>query len=231
LDCDVVQPGNSLRWPLGRPAWGIRKAEALANFVAQNYPWTKPVPYHGKLGATATDVEHLPAEFRNGPGALLSILKIIDEVDLVIDTSASSEVQQALAYYCRTRGKPYIMGYATLGLAGGVVARFAPRSPSCLVCLHEHWKEGTIPTPRVNEAGVVTPVGCNAPTFTGGGFDLEEVSLEVVRSAIGMLTEAYDPGAWQVAILELRDGEGRRALPRWAAHDCPPHPRCCGSVT
>jgi len=82
------------------------------------------------------------------------------------------------------------MGYATVGLAGGVVARFVHDSKSCLVCLHEHRKdEKHISKPRLDNTGMVTPLGCNAPTFTGGGFDLQEVSLEVVRSAVGLLSE------------------------------------------
>ena len=53
------------------------------------------------------------------------------------------------------------------------------------------------------------PVGCNAPTFTGGGFDLQEISLEIVRTAVGLLSDGkYDPGAWAVAVLTLKNDDG-----------------------
>ncbi|WP_213290835.1 ThiF family adenylyltransferase [Bradyrhizobium sp. sGM-13] len=52
LDFDTVQPGKSLRWPLGRIVWGSSKAIALANFIASNYSWTKARtvegPRHGR---------------------------------------------------------------------------------------------------------------------------------------------------------------------------------------
>lgn len=43
---------------------------------------------------------------------------------------------------------------------------------------------------------VVIPVGCNAPTVIGGGFDLQEVSLGILHMAFGLLSDGdYDPGA------------------------------------
>lgn len=77
---------------------------------------------------------------------------------------------------------------------------------------------------------MVVPVGCNAPTFTGGGFDLQEISLEIVRAAVGLLSEgSYDPGGWTVAVLTLKNEDGSGMLPRWEGHSCPPHPRCRGA--
>ena len=50
FDQDVVQPGISLRWPLGRTAWGIKKSVALYEFILQNYPWTNISAYTGLEG-------------------------------------------------------------------------------------------------------------------------------------------------------------------------------------
>ncbi|WP_145793734.1 ThiF family adenylyltransferase [Bradyrhizobium yuanmingense] len=229
VDYDTVEPGNSLRWPLGRTAWGSPKAVALANFVLANYPWTTPTAFGANLGAATSAPDTLPPDLNEN--VLSPILDVLREANLVVDTSASFEVQYALSYYCRRLKVPYVMGYATVGLAGGVVARFVHDSKSCLVCLHEHWKdEKHISKPRLDNTGMVTPLGCNAPTFTGGGFDLQEVSLEVVRSAVGLLSEGkYDPGTWQVSILTLQGENGVRVLPSWEAFHCPPHPRCCGA--
>jgi len=229
LDFDVVQPGNSLRWPLGRRAWGVKKSVALKYFIDQNYPRTKVDALHGRLGGGMADDTELPAEVESSPTQLDQILGLIQDADLVIDASASSEVQHALNFYCRDLGKPLVMGYATEGLAGGVVARFRSRSDACWVCLNEHWndEDGPLPNLRIDKTGVVTPIGCNQPTFTGGSFDLQEVSLEIVRSAIGLLADgAYQPGSWSVAILELRDDHGHRILPKWTHHNPPPHPNC-----
>ena len=230
FDRDIVQPGNSVRWPLGRPAWGSNKAAALGRYIEANFPWTRATAYDGEIGVAATDDAKVVNELRQQSGPFAKILEIIDAVDLVIDTSASSEVQHALEYLCRWRRKPYVLGHATLGLAGGVVARFEPDGGGCWSCLQNHWHDGSVPQPPVDKEGVTTPAGCSAPTFTGGGFDVQEVSLEVVRSAIGLLvSDVYDPGDWSISILRLRDDLGRRVLPSWTHHECPPHPRCCGS--
>jgi molybdopterin/thiamine biosynthesis adenylyltransferase len=227
IDFDTVQPGNSLRWPIGRPAWGSSKATALAAFIAQNYPWTKPSVGKIRLGAAFTDSTGIPRDWGN---ILAPFLKALRAADVVVDASASSEVQLALSYYCRKFHVPYVVGYATLGVAGGVVARFLPDSNGCFICLQEHWKDTNIPEPRVDDTGIVVPVGCNAPTFTGGSFDLQEISLEIIRTAVGLISEGnYDPGGWQIAILTLKDKGGARVLPHWEAHQCSPHPNCCGA--
>lgn len=229
LDFDTVQPGNSLRWPLGRSAWGRGKGSALANFIAENYPWTKAKFMPARLGETVTDAAALPNDRVH---VLAPMFDLLREADVVIDASASTEVQLALSHYCKRLGVPYVIGYATHGVAGGLVARFLPGDEGCFVCLNEHWKDGLIPQPREDEAGIVIPVGCNAPTFTGGGFDLQEVSLEIVRTAVGLLSDGnYDPGAWPVAVLTLKNEDGSRTLPRWEAHPCPPHPKCCGAAS
>lgn len=219
-----------LRWPLGRTAWGVNKTLALRDFIERNYPWTKISHIPGRLGRAITDSADLPSNLKDRPSYLAQLRDLIQEADLVIDASASTELQHALNFHCRNLGKPYVMGYATEGLAGGIVARFTSQPDACWVCLNEHWKDGTLPNLRVDETGVVTPVGCNQPTFTGGSFDLQEVSLEIVRSAVGLLAKgAYDHGGWSVAILELLDDDGHRILPKWTNHDLPPHPRCCGA--
>lgn len=227
IDFDIVQPGNSLRWPLGRSAWGRGKGSALANFIAENYPLTRASFMPARLGETVTDPGALPPGSSN---VLAPVFELLRNADVVVDASASEEVQLALSHYCKRFGVPYVVGHATYGVAGGLVARFLPDAESCFVCLNEHWKDKHIPEPRVDDAGLVVPVGCNAPTFTGGGFDLQEISLEIVRAAVGLLSEGtYDPGGWTVAVLTLKNEDGSRTLPRWEGHSCPPHPRCCGA--
>ncbi|WP_141342927.1 ThiF family adenylyltransferase [Bradyrhizobium sp. USDA 3458] len=68
FDFDMVQPGNSLHWPLGRSAWGRGKASSLANFIAENYPLTKASFFPWRLGAATTDA----AASRLTPATFLS---------------------------------------------------------------------------------------------------------------------------------------------------------------
>lgn len=231
VDGDVALPGNSLRWPLGRPAWGLGKAKSLADFIQANYPWTKVSATEVKLGwppSLAMAEKNAETEDER----FSKLMAMLAEADIVIDTAASSEIQHALSFYAKEQGKPLIVANATFGAAGGLVARFRPDNKACWVCLHEHLNEGSIQRPNVDHAGEVLPVGCNEPTFTGGSFDLQEVSLEVVRSAVGLLSDgAYDPGAWDVAVLDLKGDDGRRILPSWRHYTLEAHASCCGRAS
>lgn len=221
IDSDAVEPGNSVRWPLGRPVWGISKVRALAQFIGQHYPDVRVHILEWKIGGVTT--EPLPEPIEN-PVAVLR--RLVRKADVVVDATASTECQHAVAFACREVGTPLVVGYATEGAAGGVVARFPAEAPACLVCLQAHWREPGFPQPAVDAEGTVTPIGCNQPTFTGAAFDLQEVSMEIVRSTVGLLAaEAYQPGDWQVGVLSLRDGD-RRTLPTWRTADL--EPRCTG---
>ncbi|TGT04031.1 hypothetical protein EN856_36315, partial [Mesorhizobium sp. M8A.F.Ca.ET.213.01.1.1] len=37
IDHDIVEPGNSIRWPLGATAWGMRKTTAVKQHVESEY--------------------------------------------------------------------------------------------------------------------------------------------------------------------------------------------------
>ncbi|MCA6115261.1 ThiF family adenylyltransferase [Bradyrhizobium sp. WSM 1738] len=39
LDSDIMEPGNSVRWPLGASAWGRSKVEALDAFIKSEFPY------------------------------------------------------------------------------------------------------------------------------------------------------------------------------------------------
>ncbi|MFB9047281.1 ThiF family adenylyltransferase [Sphingobium indicum] len=225
VDHDIVEPGNSVRWPLGRTVWGVPKVAALRDFLRQNYPSTEVDALTGRLGIATTAVENVQSIQGNPRDELR---KLIEGADIVIDTTASVECQAAIAHECRELGKSLVIGYATEGVAGGIVARFRPESSGCWICLNEHWEDKSIALPPQNPTATVLPIGCNSPTFTGGAFDLQEISLEVVRSAVGLMApDAFDPGDWDWSSLALVDGE-RRRLPAWEAGRLEPHSRCAG---
>ncbi len=229
VDRDIVEPGNSVRWPLGRSAWGVPKVAALRDFIMRNYPSTRVDGLSGRLGAATTDVDTARSAT---PEPRSELRRLIAEADLVVDTSASTECQAALAHECRDIGRPLVIGYATEGVAGGIVVRLRSGAPACWICLNEYWSDGGVALPPSDPSATVVPVGCNSPTFTGGSFDLQEVSMEVARSAIGLLApEAFDAGDWDWSSVALVQ-DGRRSLPRWEAGGIAVHPQCsgCGAV-
>lgn len=227
IDGDTVEPGNSVRWILGREYWGRPKVYALADYATRNYPFSQVIGHPLKVGGAVNTAERA-IEWGGHP--LHWLRERVREADLVLDATASLECQLFLEGFCREEGKPYILGHATEGAAGGVVAQFAPDRLGCRVCLDEHWSDKSLPEPNVDPSGVLTPVGCNQPTFTGGAFDLQEVSMEMVRAALGVLVPGLYPRRGPgLAIVDLAEAAGGRLTPRWTNHDLAPHPRCrCG---
>ncbi|MER8370879.1 ThiF family adenylyltransferase [Mesorhizobium sp. M1378] len=125
IDHDIVEPGNSIRWPLGATAWGMRKTAALKQHVESEYPGVEVEAIHHAVGiATAA----------GGNGGDHSVLPpIFRKADTVIDATASSGMSRLLADHCKSAGKPMVSFFGTLSLKGGVVAAYQPRSgcPNC----------------------------------------------------------------------------------------------------
>lgn len=225
LDHDFVDPGTTVRWPLGLGAAGLAKITALPAFIAQEYPFTAIRTWDHRIG----DVLRPEPE---GPTDLEVLEEMLGGVDLVFDATAEPGVHHLLCDLAWARNIPYVTTHTTPGAAGGLVARLDPRrATGCWVCLQRAlYEDKTIPEPPFDEAGNVQPLGCGDPTFTGAGFDVLEVTLEAVRMATGALcagTEAgYPESTWDVAVLVLRDGDGNRVPPQWEAHELPPHTEC-----
>lgn len=222
FDKDVLEPGNSVRWPLGRSHWGLSKVLALQLHLSREYPWTPVTAIRGTIGGSTTDENEIKGS-AGGPVTELEVM--IRAADIIIDATASDECWHALAYLCREAAKPLVIGYATEGAAGGVVIAIPRDAPFCLSCVSWHWEDGTLPQPAVDPTGTVLPIRCNQPTFTGGGFDLQEVSLQVVRTVLSLIDDGDDDRHWDMAVLSHRDGD-RRILPRWTGQRLVKHARC-----
>jgi hypothetical protein len=207
LDSDVIEPGNSIRWPLGASTWGDTKTASLAAFIRREYPWTQVDEYSHAIGSirrTSLDL---------GDHATLD--PIISTVDLVVDGTACYGVSTLLSDVCRARGIPLLSLYASPPVDGGIVARFSPDS-ACPTCLEFAYHQGTIErAPGFNEEdGLEQPPGCAEPTFTGSSFDLQELSLQAMRLIVDTLTNPDEAGTSVVYTLRLRDA-GRRISPVW----------------
>lgn len=221
VDGDVLEPGNSVRWLLGRSSWGWPKAEALAGFLRLEFPFAKTSSVYFRIAEATSD----PAAAKSGNDQVALLWEGVAQADIVIDCSASTEVQHSLAWLCSENKKPFVMGYATEGAVGGVVARFASDPVSEWSNLQDAWDQGIMPAPLQDAGQTVTPVGCNQPTFAGGSFDLEEVALEVVRSAVGTLCpEDYPVQAWTIGQLRLKNEGGEHIPPIWELFASPGNP-------
>jgi hypothetical protein len=227
LDHDFVEPGSVVRWPIGLTAAGHLKVAKLLETISFNYPYTKVVGRNWKIGATYDPRRH--------ESDILA--EMLDGADLVYDSTAEYGVQLFLSSLAAERRIPYIGVQSTAGAWGGVVVRIRPNmTEGCWQCFQ--WKYGElIPKPAFDEKGdQVQPAGCADPTFTGANFDLMQVAMMGVRSAVSTLCggqeAAYPEMDWDVAVLDLRDSSGQAIAPTWQLFTLNKDPRCetCGAL-
>ncbi|WP_119681484.1 ThiF family adenylyltransferase [Indioceanicola profundi] len=210
FDYDHVEPGPTVRWPLGQSFFGESKSAALAAHIKQHWPQAKVTAYTGVVGGAAVP---------EGPVEGVTLDEVMEGVHLVIDATAEVGVQHYMSDRCREVGIPYIYASATPGAKGGIVARFMPRDgQGCWFCLqHAMYQDGAIQEPGHDDAAEVLPAGCNHPTFAGAGYDLLEVSLQGVRMAV----QALDPRRTAETFAAVLDFKEELGLPAWRAHGVP----------
>lgn len=213
VDHDVVEPGNSVRWPLGASSWGQPKVEALKAHLERNYPRCSVVPRQHAIGGL-------------GVSDLAVLAPLLEGADLVIDASASSGVNRAVWDLCQRARLPMLKLAATPDVKGGTVAVFAPGGP-CPGCLDlaRHFGRLEKPTGHADKH-LIQPAGCGERTFVGADYDLQELSLHAMRCAVAALESGVTGSV--VHTLSLRDEHGAVVAPRWVEEVLDVQPECTG---
>lgn len=220
LEHDTVEPGNTIRWPLGASAWGTYKLDALKKFLNQEYPATDIRPNPHCLGQPGDGSFQIP-----GDDDILNA--ILSEADLVVDGSVSHGVTTLLAERCRDANVPLISLFATPSLEGGAVVLYVENG-GCPNCLEYSWEQDLITSPPgldVEDDVLTQPPGCAERTFIGASYDLQELSLQAVRLVVQTLSEEK-PLISMIQTLGLVDEHGKQCLPRWSVDPLPKHPEC-----
>jgi hypothetical protein len=117
---------------------------------------------------------------------------------------------------------------ATPNVTGGTVVLHTPGG-GCPVCLQCHREEvpPSIPSPpEADSADLIQPPGCGERTFRGADYDLQELSLQAIRVAIGALSVDKTQLEPMVYTLAMRDSCGGSIPPAWETSALPPHPQC-----
>ncbi|MFH1716742.1 MAG: ThiF family adenylyltransferase [Planctomycetota bacterium] len=229
IDYDFVDPGTSVRWPLGFSAAGEKKIYVLSEFIRQNYPYIQCDCFDARIGGVPNiDSEKLLPNQQN----------LIDEVvagaDLIYDSTAEWGVQHFLSDQAYRYQVPYIALSGTWGAWGGRVVRIIPNRTGCWSCYRLACKEGAIPEPPYAPdepgQGLVQPVGCADPTFTGAGFDMLQIAIMGVRMAVSTLCEgasgAYPAFDWDAVHIGLRAENGTLISPKFDTYKIAPSPGC-----
>lgn len=212
VDFDVVEPGNSVRWPLGAPAWGRSKVEALKQHIEAHSPGclVDAKSHALGLGSIPTDDEVLA--------------EVLAGASLAIDASASHSVNRMLWDRTQRRGVPMIQVGATPEVRGGTVVHYPAGGP-CVLCLQRARIAGTVDEPAGSDDETrVQPAGCGERTFTGADYDLQELSLQAVRQAVAVISGKLITSVADTLSLGL-DGD-RSAPPVWVRQLLEVSPDC-----
>jgi hypothetical protein len=211
VDFDYVEPATVRRWVLGASAFGQQKAKALSDYIRCEYPWTTTFPTPNlKIGNISDQM--------TSKGQFEEIVDILDGCDVVIDLTAEFGVNEFLAMLASRMDVPYLRGSATPGAWGGYIAHFnVTPDRACWVCMTHDLYGDTFADdlPPSDPAGTLQPPGCPSITFTGTSVDLQEISMEVVRQTLGIVSTEYPLPPEQMSIVRLRDENGGRMLPAW----------------
>lgn len=221
LDYDVVEPGNSIRWPLGASAWGKYKATALKEHIEREFPWTSVEPVLHYIGGTPAIVNQ-----KLLPGDADVLSGIITDADIVIDATASSGATRLLSRLCQNAKKVMVSAYATSSLKSGVVAVYHPEG-GCPNCCEFAYQDGTLHRPlgSADTDGLQQPPGCGELTFTGASFDLQELSLAATKIAVDVLRYPEHHTKSSIHTLALHDGH-KPIPPNWTIADLPTRQDC-----
>lgn len=222
LDDDVIEPGTSVRWPLGLSVAGRLKVEVLTGVIAQHYPYTKVEGYVRRLGMVRVS---------GGKSDEDILEELTSGASLIYDASAEFGVQYMLSEYARERRIPDVCVMGTQGGWGGWVIRIRPdHTKGCWSCFQAMRTFDNLPEPAAAAMPDIQPVGCSNPTFTGAGFDLTHIALQGVRVAVSTLcaeaSGGYPALDWDIAVVSLRSTDGHLIGPITQTFSLTRHPRC-----
>jgi hypothetical protein len=227
LDFDIVDPPTTVRWQLGMTAAGLYKTFSIQKFIEENYPATKVDVFDFKLGAVAFNGVHPNAPTAPTDDDILT--RFLNGSSLLIDATAEEGINYFLSLKAVFSKLPHIIGYATPGAWGGALMKWVPwKKQGCWLCMKYWQNERPELVPPVDFNGQVQPPGCGDITFTGPGFDLQNVSLAMVRMAVSVLCqrqEGYPELTWDLQVLSLMKEE-KPIAPEWQTLNLEPHPKC-----
>jgi molybdopterin/thiamine biosynthesis adenylyltransferase len=206
VDNDFYDVNNAVRHVLEARFAGARKAVALTVSCQSLNPFVVAEPHIFQVGGGRTEAEQL--------------LLLVEQADVVIDTTGSLAVARVLARNSAEARRPLLVAGLTNSCYGAEILVVRPEGP-CLDCFVTAQRAGTIPEPPAGPRSAVTPVGCRHPAFGGAGFEATEIAALVARTAVRVSGKTSYPGLdfnWLVLSF--------RADPHYRQGTAASHPQC-----
>lgn len=230
-DCDHIDPGTSVRHPLGLQYAGIDKGLALAQWSASHNPGVQVELINVNIGAAFPDQAPATTERERIHG-------LLSGADLMIGATAEPDINRQLDAMALRMNVSRLYLWSQSGF-GGIVALLRVGETGCFHCLSLHLSRRSgqgdpvvrVP-PDVNgrAPGTVQGRGCAARTFTASHADLLPLSIQAARAAYGFLCGA-DPNGYpafddDVFAVQVREPDGKPVPPRWTSFKLPPDLEC-----
>lgn len=223
LDSDYVDPGTSVRYPLGLTDAGLPKPSAFARWAEHHNPAVLVEPEALHIGGQSLDT------YYNERARLSAFL---GGSDLMVNATAELDISRQLDRMAVHLGIPRLHLWGIAGY-GGIVALLREGVTGCFHCLELEIKrmsdDGTpavaVPTTEVR----IQAPGCADQTFAATHPDLLPISIQAASVAFGELSRdsgGYEPFDDDFFTVQTRAPSGQRIAPAWRSHRLPPNPEC-----
>ena len=176
IDRDFLSPGNVVRHVAGHTQVGERKANAAAVIIADHAPWT--------------EVE--PVSPPGNPEGRQEIAHLLEDADLVIDTTGNDAFVDSIAQVAAELGKPLVSGALLRGGSIGRVQRKALESDA-LISNRPQTTDYPEVLPGEPRGDFAEPdLGCSAPVHNAPPASVLACASLVTQAAIDVLTERFE---------------------------------------
>jgi hypothetical protein len=175
IDSDILLPENLVRNDLDWRDVGTHKVDAVANRIGLVNPAASVIRYRRDLGGQGSS------------GGIEGLIEVLEECDLLIDATASTEGFEVLSSVRGFAKRPMVWGEVFAGGIGGFIARSRPGSepnPMTIRRTIESWcaENGKIisPAPAPYEGGEDVP-------FIAGDAEVSIIASQLAAFAIDTL--------------------------------------------
>jgi molybdopterin/thiamine biosynthesis adenylyltransferase len=217
IDREILEPANAIRHECGVDDFAISKAHALEARLASLNPDT--------LGNCLSYQCNPFSKLLPEPMEL--IWGKLRDCDLIVNATGSQGLSRSICEVANHFKRPSIHASVTNGAWSGEVFRQLPGRSSCWQCFREAFPDS--PPGQEVPLGHVFAPGCDQPTFTGTGYELDVVAglatgfiVDTLRGECGVGASEYDG---DYLLWQSRDSLGK-LLQRTAIHKVPPRIFC-----
>ena len=223
VEYDTFDSGNIVRHAADMRHLGRNKGLAMADRIAEISPNTRVDTATSRFGGVLANTTADEA----------SVTSQLTGCDVIVSAVADHNLGLYINRIAVAAGKPVILPWAVPGGWGGVVLQHIPGKTACLECWMTYMAAADaggdpIDYPVEDDDGTLVFRGCSAPSFTGTGFDLLQVSLVatrvIVQTALAGHNGAYP--ASQASYYVIQNRTANDGSPQIRTHYLQPDSAC-----